>query len=299
MTAPGENIYSWSTNSALNGNSDALINWLEGQARASVNNSARGMQAAHAKDRKLRTGQILTTGSPNAQAFSTGIGFTALADFPVGFICKLQIGSGLTNTGPVTLNPDGLSALAVKTLFGQELAPGTLVQGMYVDFIYNGTNWTCMPGVAQGQFPGTITNDDANPGMVGEYKSATLSSGSAVGLAAGTPTAVTNIALTPGDWDVAGSIVFGGYSGTVLNSIIAYLEPSPPPTLLGPESGFTTSHVYGGMTPFAFLSYITLGVGPCRLAVAAGGLSVYLTAQADMSLTGMSAYGTIRARRVR
>src|SRR5262245_8588813 len=124
MPSPGEDLQAWSTTAASNGAADPLINWAEGQTRASVNNSARSQMAAHAKARDLRNGSIVTTGAPNAQAFVSGIGYTS---YPTGLIVKLKIGSGLTNTGSATLNMDGIGAQLIVMSDGDHLRGGELI----------------------------------------------------------------------------------------------------------------------------------------------------------------------------
>jgi hypothetical protein len=143
MPSPGEDIQSWSVTANNNGAADPLINWAEGQARASVNNSSRSEMAAHAKNRNLLNGSIVTTGTANAQAFLSGVTYTTV---PTGLIVKLKVGAGLTNTGPTTLNMDGIGAVAVKTADGIDVLGGEFVAGCYVDLAYNGTNWVWLYG---------------------------------------------------------------------------------------------------------------------------------------------------------
>jgi microcystin-dependent protein len=138
---PGEDYQSWSTTAINNGNADSAINWLEGQPRASVNNSSRSQMAAHAKNRNLLNGSIVTTGSPNAQAFLSGVAYTAM---PPMLVAKLKIGPSLTNTGSATLNMDGLGDILIKTDQGKNLAGNELIAGGYTDFLYNGTNWVLL-----------------------------------------------------------------------------------------------------------------------------------------------------------
>lgn len=140
MPEPGENIYSWSTTALDNGTADSAIAWPEGQTRASVNNSARGMMAALAKDRNLQNGTIVTTGTANAQAFASGA-LVPYTTVPTGMRVLLKIGAALTNTAAVTLNMDGIGAVAIKTKKGFDLSSGELYAGTYVEFVYNGTNW--------------------------------------------------------------------------------------------------------------------------------------------------------------
>lgn len=134
---PGEDIQSWSTTAASNGTADSSINWAEGQPRSSVNNSARSMMAAHAKDRNLRNGSIVTSGTADAQIFFSGLNYTTV---PTGLRATLKIGPGLTNTGPATLNMDNIGAAAIKNSLGGALSGGELVAGTYREFIFDGTN---------------------------------------------------------------------------------------------------------------------------------------------------------------
>lgn len=138
MPSPGEDYQSWSVTAANNGSADPLINWIEGQTRASVNNSSRSELASHAKNRNLLNGSIVTTGTANAQAFLSGVSYTTI---PTGLVIKLKIGPGLTNTASTTLNMDGIGAVLIQTASGDALRGGELVGGSYTDFIYNGTNW--------------------------------------------------------------------------------------------------------------------------------------------------------------
>jgi len=138
MPSPGEDIQSWSTTAGNNGTADPLIVWSEGQARASVNNSARSEMAAHAKNRNLFNGSIVTTGAANAQQFLSGITYTTI---PTGLRATLKVGAGLTNDASLTLNMDGLGDTLVKTASGDTLLGGEFVADCYVDVLYNGTNW--------------------------------------------------------------------------------------------------------------------------------------------------------------
>lgn len=135
---PGEDIQSWSITALNNGNADSSINWLEGQPRASVNNSARSMMAAHAKARNLTNGSIVTGGTPNAQTFTSGLGYVTT---PIGLRVMLKIGPGLTNTaaGP-TLNMDGIGAATIFSQISQPVPAGALLENSYNEFLYIGAN---------------------------------------------------------------------------------------------------------------------------------------------------------------
>jgi hypothetical protein len=136
---PGEDYQSWSTTTASNGTADSAINWAEGQSRASVNNSSRAEMAAHAKNRNLLSGSIVTGGTASAQTFTSGVSYTTI---PTGLQALLKIGTTLTSVEgtPTTLNMDGIGDINIKNQRDENVEEG-LIAGTYARFIYNGTNW--------------------------------------------------------------------------------------------------------------------------------------------------------------
>ena len=140
---PGENVYDWSVVAADNATADSLINWQEGQARATVNNSARSEMAAVAKLRNLITGAITIGGTATAMTFVSGVGYTAVPN-PMRVLLKV----GATNGPGTTLNMDGIGAVAIKTQRGTDLVGGEMVLNSYAELIYNGANWILVTSVA-------------------------------------------------------------------------------------------------------------------------------------------------------
>lgn len=142
---PGENVYDWSVTATNNANADSLIDWQEGQARASVNNSARSMLAAHAKALRLMNGSINTGGTGNAQTFVSGVGYTTI---PNRFRVLLRISN--TNSASATLNMDGIGARIIKDQFGDELAGRELLEGAFAEFVYDSVNthWVLLHSVS-------------------------------------------------------------------------------------------------------------------------------------------------------
>lgn len=146
MPVPGENIYSWSTLAASNGTSDALINWAEGQPRASVNNSARSMMAALAKYLGLQGGPpILTGGSVNAYTFASGVGYTAV---PYG-LRVLLTNNTATNTGACTINMDGIGTYPIHDQNGHDLLGGEWAQYTYAEFLFDSISWRILQMVGR------------------------------------------------------------------------------------------------------------------------------------------------------
>ena len=64
-------LYKWSQTAASDATADPTINWAEGQAPSSVNDSARAMTAATAKYRDDIAGAIVTSGTSTAYAVSS------------------------------------------------------------------------------------------------------------------------------------------------------------------------------------------------------------------------------------
>src|SRR5262245_5487190 len=143
MPSPGEDYQAWSKTAANNGTADPSIDWHEGQTRASVNDSSRSELAAHAKNRDLLNGSIVTTGAPNIQNFLSGCNYTSM---PLRLVCRLKVGGGLTNTGPMTLNCDGTGTIQVVTTAGANLRGGEFVENQFVDLMYTGpgNNWVLL-----------------------------------------------------------------------------------------------------------------------------------------------------------
>ena len=92
--------------------------------------------AALAKWRDLNNASITTTGTANAQAFLSGIGYTVV---PSGL--RVTLKAVFTNTDTMTLNMDGIGGVTVKNRIGNALTGGEFVVNAPADLIYNGTNW--------------------------------------------------------------------------------------------------------------------------------------------------------------
>lgn len=136
---------------------------------------------------------------------------------------------------------------------------------------------------------GTTTNNNANAGSVGEVIAAT---GTAISLTSNTPANITSISLTPGDWDVYGSIIFIAAGSTVINAGYAGISPTSATLPNDPNT--------------ATINGLSLGVG-ARLSQTpltqrwsiASTQTVYLVGQSQFTTSTLTATGTIWARRVR
>jgi hypothetical protein len=128
-------LYRWSQTASADASADSTINWAEGQAPSSVNDSARAMMAATAKYRDDVAGAIVTTGTSTAYTVSSYQVFDTLAHLGGQMIAFTP---HVTNgAGPVTLNVDSLGAKPLRTSPGVELLAGTIIQGTPYVAVYN------------------------------------------------------------------------------------------------------------------------------------------------------------------
>jgi hypothetical protein len=138
---------------------------------------------------------------------------------------------------------------------------------------------------------GTTTNNNANAGSVGEVITATLAPGTPISLTTGAGANVTSISLTAGDWDVWGNVLFTpagttntAYIGCGINTTTATL----PSGLFAIGPALATGNV------------TTQGMSaPTQRMSLASTTTVFLVAQSSFTVSTMSAFGTITARRRR
>ena len=265
---PGENIQDWSVTAANNGTADSLINFAEGQTRASMNDSARSLMAGVAKWRNLLNGSITTGGSANAQTFTSGISYTSV---PTGIVVRLKIGS--TNTGGATLNMDGIGFVGVLTMAGTALVGGELAAGAYVDLIYNGTNWILLNSVA-----------------ASNYVSGTVLVGAKLALTSNVAANLQSISLPVGVWEVAANTFFqtdSGASSTLVRASISLVSATED---IGTPDRFST---WPGMSASEDRSF---SIPRYRLTVTSTTTVYHVVV--TLSSGNVFAYGHISARRV-
>ena len=139
---------------------------------------------------------------------------------------------------------------------------------------------------------GTTTNNSANAGSIGEYISSTVAS-TGVSLTTTVFANITSISLTAGDWDVSGVVAITN-PGTTTFSYINYGTSTTSATAgtLGQMGGLTTPSTIAAAIDF------TTPIPETRLSLAST-TTVYLVTRASFAVSTASAYGVIRARRIR
>lgn len=151
---------------------------------------------------------------------------------------------------------------------------------------------------------GTPTNDLAPAGYIGEYLEANLLTANAISLTSTTSANITSVVLTPGDWDVDAIIDFVPAATTSVTQMnvsvstttgtLASQAPSTSAAInIGPFA--TTTINQAAAVPAA---EITISGATVRISVTSN-TTVFLVANAVFSVSTMTAYGSIRARRVR
>jgi len=136
---------------------------------------------------------------------------------------------------------------------------------------------------------GVVDGSDAAAGDIGEYVAASFAG--PVSLPSITPTNVGTLALTAGDWDVTGHVIYTSSAGnmTVAQSWVSEVSATPPAGL-----GRTLIVLVGGSMGTA----TCLEAGPIRVSLAAPA-TVYLGGYAQYASGSVTAAGAIAARRMR
>lgn len=131
-------VYIWSQTGATNATADSTVNWQEGQAPSTVNDSARNMMASIAKWRDDIAGSISTGGTSVNYTLSTFQGFDTLAHLDGKIIAFTP---HTTNTGSQAfLNVDGLGAKTIRLGNGIDVPAGTLIQRTPYEAVYNNSD---------------------------------------------------------------------------------------------------------------------------------------------------------------
>lgn len=144
---------------------------------------------------------------------------------------------------------------------------------------------------------GTTAANNAQAGSVGEEIESVVLQGAAAALTTGTPLTITSITPTAGDWDVYGSMGFTGNAATTVTDLNGSLSPV---TNAAAQQGNFARTDYGfptGTTLFANANP-GMNMGPVRMSIGAP-TTMFLVAAATFGVNSCSAWGAIRARRIR
>lgn len=134
-------FYNWSRTAASNATADSTVNWAEGQAPSSVNDSGRAMMASTAAYRDDVAGGITTGGSATAYTVTSYQVFDTLAHLAGQKIAFIPHATNTNAVGvDITLDVDGLGAKSIRMAPSVALPGGTLILGTPYVVTYNNSD---------------------------------------------------------------------------------------------------------------------------------------------------------------
>ncbi len=179
----------WSPTPASNATADSNINFAEGQAPSSVNDSCRSLMASVSKWNADNNGTLVTSGSSTAFTLVTN---QIEGSLTAGYTVAFQFHA--TNDVNATIAVDGLTATPLQVYPGVNAQGGEWTAGSWGKFTYSTTGtgqWVCLSP------PGFPVFTNALSGNVAFSSTGTTFTGPSV-------TQTTN----PGTWFVTGGITF-------------------------------------------------------------------------------------------
>ncbi len=141
---------------------------------------------------------------------------------------------------------------------------------------------------------GTLTNNNASAGKVGEFISSVIAFASGGAATTLTPRNVTSISLTAGDWDVWGNVGFTGDASTSVVAAVGWISST---SATQPDVSLITYIPFSGITG-TNTAPISVTV-PCLRFALAGTTTIYLSTNQAFSVSTLSTFGGIYARRRR
>jgi hypothetical protein len=150
---------------------------------------------------------------------------------------------------------------------------------------------------AGGGIVGTTTNNNAAAGNEGEELKTTVASGSAVSLTTATSTNLASVSLTAGDWDVFVTAIYIPGATTSISQLSQGISQTTG-TLPTTTTGAGDYTVFSTAAAVPGTNNISQTVGPVRVSLA-GTTTVYAVCRPTFTLSTLTVYGSIRARRIR
>lgn len=272
-------VFSWSQTAASNATADSTVNWAEGMAPASINDSARAMMASMAKYRDDLNGSITTSGTSTAYTVASNQGLALTAGYAVAFIAHV------TSGGTTTLSVDSLGAKPLRPAPGVELAAGAIVLGIpYVATYYasNSGEWI-VHGLSAAAWATGFASTETT------YVSAiTLSTGAAANLG--------SLPLPAGDWDVYGNVGTKSLSGSpVITYQTGWINSTSASEPVDPNEG-AKAYIYQPSGGSASAVYQFAGIR--KRVLITNTTTYYLGISATFTGGGIGAFGHFAARRV-
>lgn len=146
---------------------------------------------------------------------------------------------------------------------------------------------------------GTTTNNDAAAGVVGEYLRSTISGAAPTTIATSSiPQNLTSLSLTAGDWEISGNV---GFITTATTNVTRLLSGVSDVSIAIPTDNFSknsTNFVGGVVLNTPANGSVTQPLSASRVSINAT-TTVYLVVSASFTVSTVTAFGYLQARRVR
>lgn len=196
--------------------------------------------------------------------------------------CTIPVGSITgTGTGAVTFLTTPSSA-NLRSMLTDETGTGAAV--------FAGSPQITTPDVI-----GRTNGGNSNAGSVGEYFSSVIASGSAVALTSTIGANLTSLALPAGDFDVWVQSIFTPGATTNITQLAASISTVSATLSLTGDSLGIIAYGSGGVAPGAVFT----GGAPVQKRISlAAPTTIYAVVQATFSVSTLSAWGSLQARRV-
>lgn len=151
---------------------------------------------------------------------------------------------------------------------------------------------TTSTSVGKGQYLATSTNDDATAGNIGEYASGTAS---AAAIVSSTPTTITSVSLTAGDWDIQFTTKTNTAAATTVAQNVASISTTT--NTLDVSVGNASERLDSSVAPGTGFN-VTNSTPTVRKSLS-GTTTIYGVAYIVYGVSTLTLDGFIRARRVR
>ena len=237
-------------------------------------------------------GTMKVSGNAAGMILMQGEGHILFDGATVNISTPVTIGTFIQATGPA------FASLTSMTFTGS-LVTGSQYQVSNGAQVY--VTSSTIPGTSVGTqyaagivYPFIKTNDSAQAGDIGEYIESSIPVGSPVSIVTNTAKTLTSISLTAGDWDVDASIYFLSAGTTNVTRYIASIS--------GTTNTLDTAP--GKLSDNSFPAFVPGAVGqsgivaPYRISLAAT-TTIFLVGFSTFTVSTMTMYGLIRARRAR
>lgn len=243
------------------------------------------------------TAASLTAGNASVAPAGTLTGATLAAGVTASSLTSFGASPALTGTPTAPTAAAGTNTTQIATTAGivaERAATKTLTNTTYNTSATGNVFAVSGVAISAGQYPGEPTTGNATAGNVGEYIESVIPVGSPISVVTGTAKTITSISITAGDWDI---------------DVIGYFIPAATTAVQFLTSGWslttnTLDTTAGRFNQNGYSSLVTGGpymcspVPPARLSISST-TTVFMIGQANFTVSTMTAWGIIRARRVR